>query len=124
MKTFGELQKGDYIYYWDKGKLHKQLVHNIENTEQISEYTDWFGKKQINKRPYLKIEAGKGTKLELYYSNYETAIRTNYLIRFSCLEAANNWIEMQQMYYKRKIECLKWRLERYENLVQKYSNRY
>ena len=124
MKTFGELQKGDYIYYWDKGKLHKQLVHNVENTEQISEYTDWSGKKQINKRPYLKIEAGKGTVLELFYENHSTEIRRNYMLRFSCLEAANRWIERQQGYYERKIERLNWQLERYTNLVQKYSNRY
>lgn len=124
MKTFGELQNGDYIYYWDKGKLHQQLIHNIEVTEQVSEYIDWSGNKAISKRPYIKIEAGKGTILELYYENHSTEVRRGYLLRFSCLEAANQWIERQQKYYTRKIECLKWRLERYENLVQKYSNRY
>ena len=124
MKTFGELQKGDYIYYWDKGKLHKQLVHNVENTEQISEYIDWSGNKAISKRPYIKIEAGKGTVLELFYENHNTEIRRNYMLRFSCLEAANNWIERQQGYYECKIERLNWQLERYTNLAKNYSIRY
>lgn len=124
MKTFGELQKGDYIYYWDKRKLHKQLVHNVENTEQISEYIDWSGNKAISKRPYIKIEAGKGTVLELFYENHNTEIRRNYMLRFSCLEAANNWIERQQGYYECKIERLNWQLERYTNLAKNYSIRY
>jgi len=124
MKTFGELQKGDYIYYWDKGKLHPQLIHNIEVTEQIREYSDWSGNKQIEKRPYIKIEAGKGTVLKLYYESHESEIRRNYMLRFSCLEAANNWIERQQNHYTWKVEHLKQRLEWYENLVQNYSIRY
>ena len=112
------------IDYWDKGKLHPQLIHNIEITEQISEYTDWSGKKAISKRPYIKIEAGKGTVLELYYENHESEIRRNCMLRFSCLEAANNWLERQQGYYERKIERLNRQLKRYTNLIQKYSNRY
>jgi len=124
MKTFGELQKGDYIYYWDKGKLHTQLIHNIEVTEQVSEYIDWSGNKAISKRPYIKIEAGKGTVLELFYENHSTEIRRNYMLRFSCLEAANNWIERQRGYYEHKIEQLNWQLERYTNLAKNYSIRY
>lgn len=124
MKTFKDLKKGDSIYYWDKGKLHEQIVHNIEIKDEVSMYTDWSGNVTKNHREVVIIVAGKNsrTKLELYYEANESIINCNYLKRFSCIEAAQNWTNMQKNSIKYKINRLEKRLKSLKSICKSYNN--
>jgi len=124
MKAFKDLQKGDKIYYWDKGKLHEQIVHEIEIKDEVSSYTDWSGKVTEQHREVVNIVAGKNnrTKLNLYWDAKQSIIRRGYMIRFSCIESANYWLEQQRNWYDRKIKYLENRIARMKKWYSAYSN--
>ena len=92
MRTFGQLKPGDAIYYYDHGNIHAQIVHSVDTTPEIHEYTDWQGNKQQNKLDRVIIEAGKGTVLKLYWNSCSSYVRANYMPRFADFEAAKDWI--------------------------------
>lgn len=124
MKAFRDLQKGDKIYYWDKGKLHEQIVHEIEIKDEVSSYTDWSGKVTEQHREVVNIVAGKNnrTKLNLYWDSKQSIIRRNYMIRFSCIESANYWLEQSRNHYDLKIKHLENRIARMKKCYSAYSN--
>ena len=120
MKTFGDIKEGDYIYYYDHWKLHKQLVTKVEVQEKKETFTDWYGKttERIYKR--LIIHAGKGTQLDCddWMLNY-SSIRYWSMLRFSDIEAYNNWISQRKSYLERKVNYFKSKYEEYSNRLSK-----
>jgi len=123
MKTWRELKPGDKIYYWDKGKLHEQIVHVAELKVETQTYKDWNGKVTENKREIMHIEAGKNsrTKVDLkWYLDCSNAIFC-YMPRFACLEAANHWVKMQRDHYQRKVNKLEKNIERYKKILNRYD---
>ena len=120
MKTFKDVKVGDVIYYWDHGKMHPQTVKFVENCENIHEYTDWWGKKQIHKTPYIHIKAGK-SDLNIYYDCGYSHTRCYGMNRFTGIEAANEWKEQQRKHYEYKVNKLQKKVQKYTNLIEKYS---
>lgn len=120
MKTFDDIKEGDYIYYYDHGKLHKQLVTKVENQEKRDTYTDWSGK--VTERVYKRktIKAGKGTQLNLneWYLGYS---HFNYysMHRFADIEAYNNWIIERKAYLTKKVNYFKSKHEEYSNRLNR-----
>lgn len=124
MKTFGQLKPGDTIYYYDHGDIHAQIVHSVDTTPEIHEYTDWKGHKQQNTINRVVIEAGKGTVLKLYWDSSSSYVRANYMPRFSDFEAVKNWITQNYLRasryrtkYLRKLSNANKALETYKKLL-------
>lgn len=107
MKTFRELQPGDKIYYWDKGKLHEQIVHEAkERTREV-----------------LHLVAGKNrrTDVKLYYRANCSKLFFGGMPRFACLEAALCWINEQKDYYEYRVNRLERRVNSYRKHINKYN---
>ena len=124
MKTFGQLKPGDTIYYYDHGDIHAQIVHSVDTTPEIHEFTDWQGHEQQNKLNRVVIEAGKGTVLKLYWNSCSSYVRANYMPRFSDFEAVKNWITQNYLRasryrtkYLRKLSNANKALETYKKLL-------
>lgn len=124
MKTFKDLQKGDKIYYWDKGKLHAQDVHEVKCEEQVETYTDWFGHKKENKRTVLKLVAGKNgrTKVTLHWDADRSYAKFGRMPRFACIEAANNWLDERKYICERKVNKLERQLAKYKLILARYTD--
>jgi len=122
MKTFKDLKPGDKIYYWDKGKLHEQTVHEATIETETLTNTYWDGSTQTRTREVLHLIAGKNrrTNEKLYYFNY-TSLRFGCMQRFSCFEAAVEWMKRMQSHYVYKVQRLERRLNSYKNCVDKYT---
>lgn len=124
MKTWRELKPGDKIYYWDKGKLHEQIVHVAELKVETSSYTDWNGNVTEKKRETLHIEAGKNsrTKMDIHCGIDDYSMRRfRYMLRFASLESANYWIKYRKEHYQRKINKLEKDIERYKKILNNYD---
>lgn len=123
MKTFKDIKPGDKIYYWDKGKLHEQIVHEAKLETQIRTEIDWNDQIYEIRREMFHLVAGKNnrTKMELYYTKDKSTIIYDYLRRFSCKEAALEWLTDCKKDYKHKISRLTKRLNRYQNSVNVMS---
>ena len=108
MKTFGQLKPGDTIYYYDHGDIHAQIVHSVDTTPEIKEYTDWQGQKQQNKLNRVVIEAGQGTVLKLYWNSCSSYVIANYMPRFADFEAVKNWVRQNYLRISRyRTKCLR-----------------
>ena len=93
MKKFCELKEGDFIYYWDHGTIHSQIVKSIENTVETQEHTNWDGNKWTSKHEWTIINAGK-SKYPLKLNKF-MRIESSDIIgmrRFADLEAVKEWI--------------------------------
>lgn len=111
MKKFNELTVGDSIYYWDHGKLRKQIVKEIEIKDEIQSSTDWYGITREDKRTRIKMKAGpKSSNRQTTYNfiffewnpggvgdftdnSYTTFLGTR---KFSCIEAARHWLRKNE----------------------------
>jgi len=118
-KTFKDIKKGDKIYYWDKGKLHEQIVHEAKLETQTRTYTDWYGQSHEDKREIFHLVAGKNdrTIMELHYDMNDSTFIYNHLRRFACKEAALKWLTNRATEYRHKMSRLTKRLNRYQNTV-------
>lgn len=120
MKTFGDIKEGDYIYYYDHCKLHKQLVTKVDIQEKKDTYTDWNGNitEIVDKR--VIIHAGKGTKLNCnnWMLDY-SSIRYWSMLRFADIEAYNNWISQRKRYLERRVNYFKSKYDEYSNRLNK-----
>lgn len=116
MKKFRDLQPGDKIYYWDKGKLHEQIVH--ESTIKNETYMNYWGEEVT--REVLHLVAGKNrrTDVKLYRSNYSEMFFGN-MRRFACLEAALCRINERKSHYEYRLNRLERRVNSYRNCVNK-----
>lgn len=110
MKKFTELKEGDYIYYIDHCKLHKQLVTYAQGNEIVDEYKDWYGTHHITKWKEFIIKAGRGTEISGNINWLNCSDFTYHGIhRFACIEAANEYIK----------NMIEWRKKRYEKFTKK-----
>lgn len=119
MKNFRDLKQGDKIYYWDKGKLHEQTVHEAKLETQTQTYVDWNGRIHGDKREVFYLIAGKNgrTTMKLYTDMNDNTIRYDDLRRFACKEAALEWLTNHTKECQYKISRLTKRLNRYQNTV-------
>lgn len=124
MKTFKEIQPGDYIYYYDHGKIKSQLVHEVYETEEEYKWKDWSGQDNITIYKYLIIKAGKRNRTYKLrqYDMYCSDTYFNRMKRFACSEAANNFINYLLNTDERKIKEAKKKLEKYENLKKYHTS--
>ena len=122
MKTFEDIKEGDYIYYYDHSKLHKQLVTKVENQEKRDTYTDWNGNttERVDKR--IIIHAGKGTKLNCnkWMLDY-SSVRYWSMLRFADIEAYNDWIQKRKKYMNYKVNYFKSKYEEYSNMLNRLN---
>lgn len=121
MKTFEDLKPGDKIYYWDHGKLHKQIVNKCEYVEREQSWTNWAGEVNINRYKELVIQAGKGRTYSLRWTGKDNTSNFGGMKRFADYEAAKNWISKQREYYERKVKNFQNHVEKYKKLVEYYS---
>ena len=121
MKKFKDLKPGDKIYYWDKGKLHEQIVNKCEIVERENSWTNWKGEVTINKYQELVIQAGKSREYSLRWNMENGMCSFGRMKRFADYEAAKYWINKQKEYYQLKINHLKNKVKKYERLVEYYS---
>lgn len=122
MKTFGDIKEGDYIYYYDHYKLHKQLVTKVDIQEKKDTYTDWNGNttERVDKR--VIIHAGRGTELNCnkWMLDY-SSVRYWSMLRFADIEAYNNWISQRRGYLERRINYFKSKYDEYSNRLNKLN---
>ena len=109
MKTWSEIKKGDYIYYYDHCKYHKQLVHEVKEETQTEKFTDWFGKEHINTQTRFVVRAGKSYFIVSNYSKSRDWCWANGMKRFTCEEAYKDHEEkiinnLKRRYQKAKIK--------------------
>lgn len=118
MKKFNELTVGDTIYYWDHGKLRKQIVKEIEIIDEVQSSTDWYGIVREDKRIRIIMKAGpKSSNRQTTYNfifcewnrnnlsdySYTTFLGTR---KFSCIEAARYWLRKnEESSYARAIRA-------------------
>ena len=122
MKTFADLKEGDKIYYWDHGKLHEQIVYVVKKTEKVDEWKDWYGKIQKNVYDVWIIKAGQGTTLEFWHTAERTIDRCGGMTRFSCIEAAQEWLNENAKRYYARAEKYKKRFEKAYACAVRYDN--
>ncbi len=119
MKRWDQLKTGDYIYYYDHQKIHKQLVKKVDtitsivNKKSLDTNFNIITSKVIEE--YIVIYAGKNTLIKLQknwiktqcekYNDY--SITYGYMLRFCNKEDA-------QAYMKKLISIRKKRTEKYK----------
>ena len=110
MKTWSEIKKGDYIYYYDHCKYHKQLVHEVKEETRTDSWTDWFGKKQERTYTRFVVRAGRSYFIVSDYQKSNSWCWANGMKRFTCEEAYKDHEEkiisrLKRRYQKAKIKC-------------------
>lgn len=128
MKTWKDIKEGDTIYYWDKAKLHAQRVYEVINEEKESKVPIGRNEWHVSTYKELTIKAGANDKsyaknpTTIKFSNEywtgRSVINYNRLKRFSCLEAANTWLETMYGCYDMKRQ----RLEKKLASINKHIN--
>lgn len=137
MKAFFELQVGDKIYYYDKFKIHEQIIHDISLDKKQEERIDfWSGDKIIRTNYVLTIKAGKNSIIEIIYSNknpnelninelnkiygvYE--IMWGGMPRFSNYEKALKYITHLKTVHENRAYKIRERLKKEEKIISKYE---
>ena len=137
MKAFFDLQVGDKIYYYDKFKIHEQIIHDITLNKKQEERIDFWSKDKIIRTNYvLTIKAGKNSVIEISYCNKNpTELNINELNetygvyeimwrgmhRFSNFETALKYISKLRTIHMQKAYKFYKRWEKEENLISKYK---
>lgn len=111
MKTWNDIKKGDYIYYYDHCKYHKQLVHDAKEETKTESFTDWFGKKYERTYTRFIIRAGKSCFIVNDFNKSSDWCWANGMKRFTCEEA-------YKIHEERIINNLK---RRYKKAKAKYD---
>ena len=137
MKAFFELQVGDKIYYYDKFKIHEQIIHDISLDKKQEERIDfWSGDKIIRTNYVLTIKAGKNSIIEIIYSNknpkecntddlnkiygvYE--VMSGGMPRFSNYEKALKYITHLKTVHENRAYKIRERLKKEEKIINKYE---
>ena len=119
MKTFGDIKEGDYIYYYDHCKLHKQLVTKVENKEIRKTYKTFDGYTEYVNNNRI-IEAGKGTKLNFNQLALEYS-KLNYysMLRFADIEAYKEWVKERKDHLNKKIKYFNDKYNEYSKRLNK-----
>ena len=123
MKKFKEVKKGDYIYYIDHCKLHKQLVTFAGEVEFTRTYKSWGSNKTVTEiEKQFIIKAGRGTEITLGYWNKDSSDLMHYGIRrFASKEAVKDYVDRVISGRKYKANKLEKLLNQIKNVAQKYS---
>lgn len=121
MKKFGELKKGDYIYYWDHGKLHSQLILDIEEKEDTETGIIWYSSKgRWSDKYVLLITKHKTYKLYEYTLSCSSDTYGG-MKRFASIEAANAYLCERTLHINKKIAKLSKDLDKYKRLQSYYT---
>lgn len=134
MKAFFDLQVGDKIYYYDKFKIHEQIIHDISLDEKQEERRDfWSGDKIIRTNYVLTIKAGRNSIIEIIYTNKnpkDTYFMDDYKIytinsggmpRFSNYEKALKYITHLKTVHENRAYKIRERLKKEEKIISKYN---
>ena len=123
-KTWKDLQVGDTIYYYDHGRIHEQIIHDIKDYVDSREYKDWQGNTVKYENKYRDIIAGKNKRTNLriweYYLNRDNDIIYG-MPRFSNKIVAENYIKNRINYCQRKIDYFDKKKEKYANMMKHYD---
>lgn len=121
-KTFKDLVIGDYIWYYDHYKLHKQKITHAELQLRTEEINSMFYGKVIKQIKEIYIEAGKGTKMYISSYNFDKdTLNWRGIPRFTSYEAALNYISYLKTKHIQKANKLQKRLDRELNIISKYE---
>lgn len=112
MKSWKEVKVGDYIYYYDHCKYHKQLVHDIKEETKTESFTDWFGKKYERTYTRFIIRAGRSYFIVSDYYKDNDCCYANSMKRFTCEEAYQNHEDQIVNRLKRRYKRLKTKYDR------------
>ncbi len=124
MKTFKDLKEGDVIYYYDHGRLHKQIIKSMQMVENIEMVESLFEKNgfEYAKVKRIIIHAGKGTVMNLaQYVYNESKINYANMPRFACKEAADEYMDYMINYRKKRVEKFKKKYERELKIFNNYK---
>jgi hypothetical protein len=125
MRNFKDLKTGDIIYYWNKCKLHKQVVHKIEIKLKQRSYSfpngDYFTKDYEE----LIIQAGNSRE----YSINEWYINDSFcgyggMPRFSDYTRAKQWIENLKRHKLMIIDKFEKKINQQKKLLNKFEYEY
>lgn len=120
-KAWKDVKEGDIICYYDKGKIHNQIVTSVEEKEEINTYS-WGFTTTTTRHKYLIIKAGRGSEIKIYehYRNlpfYEDY----YFTRFTCNEACIECLKQHFNKLQVKAERAKAKYEKFLNITNKYN---
>lgn len=139
MKAFFDLQVGDKIYYYDKFKIHEQIIHDISLVKKQEERRGfWSGEKIVRTNYLLTIKAGKNSIIEIVYytdknpkdANFKDNYKNDYLIytvhsggmpRFSNYEKALEYITHLKAVHENRAYKIRERLNKEEKIISKYE---
>ena len=121
MKTWNDIKKGDYIYYYDHCKYHKQLVHEVKEETQTESFTDWFGNKHETTQTRFIIRAGRSCFILSNYWKSQSWCWANGMKRFTCEEAYK--IHENKMNEKliRRYKKAKLKYDMYVNILKNHG---
>ena len=119
MKRWDQLKAGDYIYYYDHQKIHKQLVKKVDtiaftkNEKSFDSNFNIVTSKVV--KEYLLIYAGKNTLIKLPKNWIKTQCEkyNDYSIRYECMPRFCDE-EDARAYMEKLISIRKKRVEKYE----------
>ena len=117
MKRFKDLNVGDIIYYYDHCKMHPQVVNDIKIVE--IPYLTWRNTPDF--RETIILQAGNSPVVQLDWIADESMAAWDYMTRFSCKEAAQQYLDNLKDKAKRKIDKSIDILYKYNNLLKEYD---
>lgn len=121
MKTWNDIKKGDYIYYYDHCKYHKQLVHDAKEETKTESFTDWFGKKYERTYTRFIIRAGKSCFIVDNYYKSSTCCWAHGMKRFTCEEACKDHEEKIINNLKRRYKKAKTKYDRCLRILKNHG---
>lgn len=117
MKKFRDLKVGDIIYYYDHCKMHPQVVNEFKIVE--TPCLTWRNTPDFRER--ITLQAGDSPLVELDWIADESMVAWDYLTRFSCKEAAQQYLDNLRNKAKKKIDKSIDTLYKYNNLLKEYD---
>ena len=114
-KKWNEVKEGDTIYYFDHGRLREQTVHSALWNKRK------FHDGRMSEDIYLRIKAGKGSEFTIYkFWVDDSDYKDFYFRRFTCKEAAIEWIKKRKDHAMNKAVYYGERFQKYDKLTKKY----
>lgn len=125
MKTWNDVNVGDYIYYYDHCKMHKQYVHYAAIELKHKEYSDWRNpnRKIIEEYKILVLEVGpthKRIEFNEYYFDKTDWLHWG-IHRFSCKESAEKWFKTMVDWRLKRAEKFRIKYEKEISILEKYA---
>lgn len=124
MKQFKDLQPGDKIYYWDKGQVHEQIVHQANwETETRERVSGYMSALITESWKVFHLIAGKNnrTDFKLRYADC-SQLHFGWMPRFSCYEALEAWLKSNQSRISYQVKRLEKKLNRMKRSLSQYND--